>query len=518
MIDFLLEHSPPLLVAVPLFAAFLTPVVGRLSSRVRDGIVLLSLAFSTFLSFLLAQDIYKNGIRVYTFGAKIPSLTSPAGIPIRIIFEVDGLSIFMAIVSLTIALLAAIYSMGFIKKEEGADRYYTLLLLMVVGMIGLELTGDMFNFFVFLEITSIASCALIAFWIDRPESLEASFKYIIISAIGALFVLLAVAFLYGQYDLLNIGALANAIKYTFIDKIALVLLLVALAMKAGVAPMHMWLPDAYGEAPPSVTFAIIAATQASLYGVIRVCYTLYSSMLNPTVIGSILIGLAIISIIVGVTMAIIQKSITRSIAYIAVAEIGYMLLAVGTGLVARAQAYAVVALKGGIFHIFNDALDLGLLFLCAGAVIFCTRERTFDRLGGLARNMKYTSMLFLVGLLAVSGMPPMNGFASKLLIYESTYQFNPILAIVAILGSILILAVFAKIFYSIFLGPELPHLKNVRDAPAPMLVAMFIVTAIIIFFSLFPGYVIDTIVSPAVNAMNNPSSYIGAIIKAAGGV
>ncbi len=511
--DFLLEHSPPLIVAIPLFASFLIPVISRISSRARDGIALASVSFSTFLSFLLAQDVYKNGIKVYTFGASVPSLTRPAEIPVRIIFEVDGLSVFMVIISLVIALLAVIYSTAFTRKErEGADRYYTLLLLMVVGMVGMEMTGDMFNFFVFLEITSIASTALIAFWIVRAESLEASFKYIIISSVGALFVLLAIAFLYGEYDLLNIGALADAMRYTFIDKVALVLLLSALAMKSGIAPMHMWLPDAYGEAPPSVTFALIAATQASFYGIIRVCYTLYSSMFNHVVIGSLLIALALVSIIVGVTMSIVQSSLTRSIAYIGVAEIGYMLLAIGTGLIVKTENYGIVALKGGIFHIFNDALDLGLLFLCAGAVILSTGERSFDRLGGLARNMKYTSILFLIGLLAVSGMPPMNGFASKLLIYESTYRLNPILAIVAILGSILILAVLAKIFYSIFLGPELPHLKDAKEAPTAMLVAMFLVAGIIVFFSLFPGYVIDKLVVPAVDAMKDPTAYINAIM------
>ncbi|HHH79728.1 MAG TPA: NADH:ubiquinone oxidoreductase [Thermoplasmatales archaeon] len=515
----IITHSPALLIAIPLFAAFITPLLSRIHRRARDGFVLIVLAATELLALLLAQDIYANGIRKYVFGATLPSLTHPGtmSIPVRIIFEIDGLSIFMVLISLTIAFVAAIYSSSFFKKEDGLDRYYTLLLLVTVGMVGMELTGDLFNFFVFLEITSIASCALIAFWVDRGESLEAAFKYIVISSIGALFVLMAIGFLYGQYDALNIAALANSIQFTFIDKVALVLLLAALTMKAGIAPMHMWLPDAYGEAPPSVTIAVVAATQASLYGVLRVCFTLYGKglRLNMAAVGWTLIGLGLLTIFIGVTMALVQRSLTRTIAFAAVGEIGYMVIGAGTALAAGAQNFATVALKGGVFHIFNDVLDIGLLFLVAGAIIYATKERDLNNLGGLAKRMKCTTVFFLIGLLAVAGMPPLNGFASKILIYESTYQLNPIISIIAILSSILLLAIFVKIFYSLFLGPELPHLRDVKEVPKGMLVAMAILATLIIIFGLFPGYVLQTIVDPAVAALSNPTSYINAILGGA---
>ncbi len=517
----LIIHSPALLVAIPLFGAFLTPIVGRLGGRIRDALVLLFLGITEILAILLAQDVYANGIRSYVFGASFSSFTHPStfSLPVRIIFEVDGLSIFMVIISITLAFIAAVYSISFIKKENGLDRYYTLLLLMTVGMIGMELTGDMFNFFVFLEITSIASAALIAFWADRAESLEASFKYIVLSTIGALFVLLAIALLYGQYDALNMAAIASSLQNTMLDKVALVLLLVALAMKAGVAPMHMWLPDAYGESPSSITFVLIAATQASLYGLMRIAFTLYGyNKIDMIPVGWFLVTLAIVTIFIGVTMALIQTGITRAIAYAAVGEIGYMLLGIGAALSIASKegaAVATVALQGGIFHILNDALDIGLLFLVAGAIIYATRERSINNLGGLARNMKYTTIFFIIGLLAVSGIPPMNGFASKLLIYESVYRVNPILSIIAIIASIFLLAVFVKIFYSIFLGPEQPHLKNVKEVPLSMLVAMFTVSILIILIGLFPGYVINTFVNPAVYALRDPSSYVAAIIGGA---
>jgi multicomponent Na+:H+ antiporter subunit D len=193
-----------------------------------------------------------------------------------------------------------------------------------------------------------------------------------------------------------------------------------------------------------------------------------------------------------------------------------MFLGVGTGLTVienpdlalSTAPFALQAIKGGIFHIFNDALDVGLLFMVAGAIYYATKETNLNKLGGLARNMKYTTIFFLIGLLAVAGIPPMNGFSSKLLIYQSTYQLNPILTIIAILASIMLLAIFVKVFQSAFLGPKLPQFDNVKEVPASMLFAMGIITALIIVFGLFPDLVINTIVEPAANALVDTQAYL----------
>ena len=519
------EYTPALIVAVPLLGAFLTPLISRINDKLRNIFVILVLGLNSLLVGLLAFNIFTKStpdspfIYTYIFGAK--DVTLPV---VRILFEVDAMSIFMAIIASILVFVAVIYSWAFMKENTGLDKYYTLILLLTAGMLGMMLTGDMFNFFVFLEITSIASCALIAFWTNKAESVEAAFKYIVISAMGALFVLFAIALLYGQYDALNIAVLSNAIQYTFLDKIALVLVIVALAMKAGIVPMHMWLPDSYSRAPSTVTLVLVGATLASLYGVLRVIFTLYGNiLLEPAkfdisvsmFIGWLIIPLAVISIIVGVIMALRQTDFKRLIAFAAVAEIGYMFLAIGTGLAAMGTAYGRTALEGGIFHIINDALDVGLLFLVAGAIYYATKEWSLDEMGGLARNMKYTTIFFIIGFLAVAGMPPFNGFASKLLIYESTYQLNPILAIVAILCSILLLATFVKVFHSAFMGPKLPKFANVKEVPRSMLFAMGIIACIIIFFGLFPNLVIENIVRPAADALVNNAQYISEILGGA---
>lgn len=516
LLDGLLLHSPALIIAIPLFSAFLMPLVSRVHAKLRNIFAVVMLGITGCFIGLLATDVLTNGPRIYIFGATDLSLPL-----VRILFEVDGISIFMAIITFLLAFIAVIYSWSFMNEQDGLDKYYTLFLLLVTSALGMELTGDIFNFFVFLEISCIASCALIAFWVYEGEALEAAFKYIVISSVGALFVLFAIGIFYAQYNALNIATIAQALQFSFLDKIALVILIVVLGMKAGLAPMHMWLPDAYGRAPPSVTLIIMSATLASFYGVLRVIFTLYGNVLSTpvrfdlplhVVLGWILIALAVISILIGVIMALIQSDLMRLIGYTAVAEVGYMFLAVGTTIAALGTPYATVALHGGILHVFNDALDIGLLFLVAGAIYYVTKKRSLDDISGLARTMKFTTIFFMIGLLAVAGMPPLNGFTSKFLIYESVYQLNPILSIVAILCSILMLAIFIKVLYAAFLGPELPHLKDVKEAPRSMLLAMGVFAALAIFIGLFPNIILDSLVKPAADALLNHAQYISTVI------
>jgi multicomponent Na+:H+ antiporter subunit D len=226
----LIAHSPILIIAIPLAAAFLTPLIGMASQKARNTLVIVSLTFVVFLVFALAKDISINGIHVYTLGATAPSVEVATGliIPVRIILEVDGMSVFFSIIWSIVSLAAAIYSISHIANETGQNRFYTLLLLMVTGGFGLMFTGDLFNLFVFLEIASISGAALIAYRTKFVDTQEGGFKYIVVSAIASLMVLFAIGLLYAQYNSLNIAYLAQVIQYTMLDKIALALFLIAL--------------------------------------------------------------------------------------------------------------------------------------------------------------------------------------------------------------------------------------------------------------------------------------------------
>jgi multicomponent Na+:H+ antiporter subunit D len=262
---------------------------------------------------------------------------------------------------------------------------------------------------------------------------------------------------------------------------------------------------------------LVASTQVSLYALFRVTFTLYGITSNVPIVGWYLIALGLLTMFVGVTMAIPQRDIKRLIAYMGVSQIGYMLIAVGVGFTLLPDpiafnAYGFRAIEGGIFQLINDSMYMGLLFLAAGALYYRVGTRNLNKMGGLARPMKLTSICFLIGTLAIAGIPPFNGFASKFMIYETVYQFNPVISIVAMLVSIITLAAMVRAFSSAFMGPPLPEYKEVKEVPRSMLVGMVILALIVIGFGLFPSLIVDKLVEPAAQALISQQSYISSIL------
>jgi len=514
-VEYLTLHSPVLIIALPLLAAFITPLLGRLGDRWRNALNGVLMVCVIFLVITLAVDVYTGGMRVYTLGAPIPGMTIPQDftLPVRILLQVDGMSVFMAITVSVVTLAALVYSFQFMKGKSGQDGFYSLLMLLYAGMVGLVLTGDMFNLFVFFEIISIAGAGLVAYRAAQADALEGSFKYIIISTVSGLMVLFSIGLLYGQYNVLSIAALAQDIQYTTPDMGALALLIIAFALKLAAVPLHMWAPDTYSVAPAGITPMVYTSSAASMYALYRVTFTLYGGHFEPASIGWLIIILGVLSMLVGVLMAIRQTDIKRLMAYHAISQSGYMLLGLGVGVAVLADPVALAsygrnAMDGGLFHLINNALYKGMLFLTAEAIFFRIGTRDLNMMGGLGHNMKWTAVFFIIGALAIAGIPPTNGFASKLLIYQSVFQFNPLLSVIAMFVSLLTLASFAKVFCSAFTGPQLAVWKDTKEVPASLLVGMGIMAVCIIFFSLFPGLVIDNIIAPATDALLDQSGYI----------
>jgi multicomponent Na+:H+ antiporter subunit D len=234
-------------------------------------------------------------------------------------------------------------------------------------------------------------------------------------------------------------------------------------------------------------------------------------------LGWIIIILGVLSMFIGVTMAIPQKDVKRLMAYHAISQTGYMLLGVGVGLAvignpAMLDTYGIIAMQGGIFHIINHAMYKGLLFLTAGAIFYRTGTRNLNELGGLGHSMKWTMIFFIIGALAIAGIPPFNGFASKLMIYESVFLFNPLLSIIAMVVSILTLASFVKVFHSVFMGPKLPRYSDVQEVPIPMLAGMALLALMVILFGIFPQQVVDILIAPAASALIDQGGYISSVL------
>ena len=520
MSAFLSQHAPALLIAIPLLAAFATPLVGYAGRSIRNLWVLLAVTLTSLVGLFIAHQVFTTGTIIYVFGAADAVLSIPGdsgGIPIRIIFTIDGMSALMTVIASIVGFAGTIYALKSESERSGQDSFYALLLLLITGVFGMVCTGDMFNFFVFLEIASLAGAALVAYRVDKGVAVEAGLKYAFLSTAGALSFLMGVGILFGQYNTLNMAMLAERIQYTQLDVIALVLMVVPLAMKCGAVPMHFWTPDAYPTAPAAITAMLVVSSQASLYGLARVLYTLYGTLCNYETFGWFVIILGVLSMFIGVTMAIPQKDVKRLMAYHAVSQTGYMLLGLGVGIAVLGNkdalnAYGTTAMAGGIFHIINHAMYKGLLFLTAGVVFYRTGTRNLNKLGGLGHSMPITMIFFMIGALAIAGIPPFNGFASKVMIYESVFKFNPFLSIIAMVVSILTLASFVKVFHSIYMGPKLSAYSKAKEAPLSMLIGMGVLAVVVVVFGLIPDTVVNGIITPAVEALVDKGTYISTVL------
>ncbi len=511
------EQIPIVIIVLPLIAAFLQPLMAFFSFKTRDAMIIaLLLAVNVMLFYLIPPIALAGKTMYYTLGAADPRSFTPQGLdfPIRIVLKIDAFSLFTGIIVGIVTITTFLFSAGCVKNEESKKYFTTLFLLFTSGLLGMSFTNDLFNFFVFLEIASISGAALVAYDRRSKHSPYAAYKYILISTIATTFFLFGVALCYAQYGSFNIQYIHSVLKYSYLDKIALIFILLAMAMKAGAVPMHFWVPDTYSEAPAPVSAMLKVSGMVSLCAMFKFAFTLFGPSANGTgvnyqTLGWIIIVLGVLSMFIGVTMALIQHDVRRLMAFHAVSQTGYMLLGVGVGIAVMGggestafKTFGKIAITGGIFHIMNNAFYKNLLFLTSGVMERRFGTRNLNSMIGMGHGDTLTTVVFMIGALAIAGIPPFNGFDSKLMIYESVYKFSPTLAIIAIFVSVMTLASFMKVFYSAFMGPGRDDLIVDKEPLTVTASTGLIVLAILIVAAgLFPGLVIDYIVQPAVEAL-----------------
>ena len=518
--------APPMLVAWPLLGAFLLAPAARIGRWVRSLVFLLALALAAATAGACAWQVLGGGAPLdWVFGAADPRALLPAGgaVPVRILFRVDAAGAAMLLAAAVVSLAAGVSSLRSEAGATGRTGYQSLFLLLTAAVYGMCATGDAFNLFVFLEITTLAGAAIAAYRIDGGLAAEAGLKYAAIGSLGGLAFLLGVGLLLAQHDALNIGALAAGFAahgLTDLDKTAFVLMAAPLAMKCGSVPMHHWTPDLYSRAPASGSPVLIISSQASLFGLFRVCFSLFGAAAGGPLrlMGWALVAMAVASMFIGVTMALAQHDVKRLIAHHGVSQTGYMLLGAGVCLAVLGKPGAVGdygrdALAGSLYHVVNYAVYNSLLFLAAGAVVFRTGRRNLDAMGGLGRQMPVTMLCFAVGALAIAGIPPMSGFASKWVLYETVFRWSPLLSVVAMVVSLLTLASFVKVFQAMFLGPPMKTWSGVREVPFPWLAAMIVLAALSVLMGLFPDVLMDRLLRPAADALVDARAYLPDVLK-----
>ncbi|MEE9323489.1 MAG: proton-conducting transporter membrane subunit [Candidatus Aenigmarchaeota archaeon] len=459
-------------VAVLIIAAFLMLVLRR--DLIAIGAILISF-------FMMVVLFFQGEIAIVRFGGWAP--------PFGIVWVMDGLSLFIGLLVTGISSLVAVYSIKYIKERK--HRFYTLLCLMTAGLLGVCLTGDIFNLYVFFEILSIASYGLVSFFLDE-DAIEGAFKYIIMGSFGSSFILLGITLLYGLTGTLNFADLALKISHSPIFMIALGLIIGGFALKAAIIPFHAWKPDAIEGTPaPMGAIFTTASSAIGVYGIMRILFIFGLIQLNFA-----LIGFGVLTMMVGALLALVQLNVKRMLAYSSISQMGYVVMVIGFG--------TTLGLTSGLYHILNNTLIKGLLFMGIGCVIYLTKKENLNEMG-----INNTPLLICmgIGVLSMAGIPPLNGFVSKWLIFMASWEINPILTILAILASAITLAYGLKIFSSIFLTEK----RFGGGIPKIMLIPVIILTVLCVLIGIFPQLGLS-IVEPAANALLNQNQYITAVL------
>ena len=457
----------PLMVALPLLAGFILPLLPRRWGRVADVLAVAMAAALVILS-LAALGLSDT---VYTMGAWKP--------PIGINLVLDGASRLMLLVITVITLAVVLYCPPYMDRFTSKHRFYALFFLMVAGMNGVVLTGDMFNLFVFLEIASIASYALVAFGCERDE-LEASFRYLVLGTLASYMLLLGVVLLYAKLGTVNMahlstkiaeaGGLAPRQPLTALFAFATVLFICGLGLKAALVPFHAWLPDAHPSAPTPIS-AMLSGLLIKAIGVYALIRVLFSVIGMTPILSDVLMTLGALSMVIGVLLAVGQWDFKRLLAYHSISQIGYVVLGIGLA--------TPLGVAAGLFHLLNHAVFKSLLFLNAGAVEYRTGTRQLDEMGGLNKRMPVTGATSFVASMSIAGVPPFNGFFSKLLIIIACFQAGRWgFAVAAVVVSILTLASFMKVQKYAFFGRLGQKWQAVREAPGPMVASMVLLAVL----------------------------------------
>jgi len=467
--------SLELLLIVAFAGPFITYLFGKISSGLRD-----SLAVLNGLALVV--------ITICLYGQSIEKPLHIGYLDLTFVLRMNMLSWFFAITIVGIGLLSLIFSIRYMKKNERLDYYTFTMLFINASMLGTVISGDLLSFFIFWEMMSWCTYLLISY--KGGKALFAGLKYIIMSIIGSLAMLLAIISLYVTFGTLNITELAVYMQTVSINYVLFILILFSITFIIINAfwPLHTWLPDAHAEAMSPFSSVLSAVlVRKGMYGLYLFMYVIVGyNILQKLSIGfisynSILCWIGAITIVFAAFTALVQNDSKRILAWSTVGQGGYMILGVAFG--------SSLGMAGGTFHVLNHCIYIGLLFFVAGSIEYRTHGvRDLNSLGGLIKRMPVTFIGGLVGILGLIGMPLTNGFVSKWLIYKTLIlNGHPFLAFAAFIGTWGTILYGYKFIHNIFLGQLPESYKDVREVPFTMQIPIILLTALVILFGVLPG-------------------------------
>ena len=471
----MIAHLPALQVAIPLFAA---PLCVLLRKGTLPWLIAVAVSWVALLiAGIQLDNVIDDGPISYALGG----FAAPFGIEYRI----DPLNAFMLLIVSGIAAVVLPFARKSVEAEIREDQhflFYGAFLLMLTGLLGMAVTGDVFNLFVFIEIAALSSYALIAMGKNR-RALRAAFTYLVMGTAGATFILIGIGLLYVVTGTLNMADLAQRlqpINETRTVLVAFTFILVGVSLKLALFPLHLWLPNAYTYAPSVVSaFLAATATKVAIYVLLRFVFTIFGVdfSFGALPLQEIFLVLAIASIVIASTVAIYQNNVKRLLAYSSLAQIGYIILGFSYG--------NVTGLSASIMHLFNHAATKGALFLIMGCVVYRVGSAHMDRLQGLGRRMPLTMFGFTIAGLSLIGVPLTAGFISKWYLVLGAMERGWWPAAVLVLAtSLLAVAYVWKVVEVAYFRPLPEDAAEVTDPPLSMLIPAWILILATIYFGI----------------------------------
>jgi multicomponent Na+:H+ antiporter subunit D len=468
---------------VPLLGAALMPFLRKIWSKGTGIVAILVTLYQIFITGWMA---YQNLVLQQSINMERWILNQAFAL------QIDGLSMVALLAIGLVGLVTVVFSINYPLDEDRRPGYYALILLAITGMNGLVMATDLFSLYVFMEIVSITSFILIAYQYD-DFGIEGSFKYMMLSAVATVFLLVAIALLFALTGGVSFNELGAGVKGGGpVATLCFAFIFFALSLKAGMIPFHGWLPDAYtsSPAPVSILLAGIVTKIAGVYTMIRVIMAVFG--LNPAFLNLLMI-IGAISTVLGAFFALGQKDFKRMLAYSSISQIGYIMMGFATG--------SPLGLIGAVFHFFNHAVFKSLLFINAGSVEAATKTRNFDELGGLAEKMPVTGVTSIIGLLSTAGIPPLAGFWSKLIIIVALWNAGfHFFAFVAVFASVVTLAYLLSLQRNVFFGKIREGLEGIKEVSPALYWPAIIMAAITVLGGILIPLFYDKLLNP-INSM-----------------
>lgn len=478
----LTSNLPALQVVVPLLAALLC-ALSRRGWLAWFIALVVSWAMPVSAGYMLIE-VLTNGPISYALGGWPP--------PYGIEYRVDALSgLIILLVSIGAAVMLPYANLS-VESEIPEDRqawFYTMYLVCLSGLLGIALTGDAFNAFVFLEVSSLSTYAMVAMGKDK-RALVAAYQYLIMGTIGATMYVIAVGLLYTMTGTLNLVDMADRLGDVGAAPpvfAALAFITVGVSLKFALFPLHGWLPNAYAYAPSFATaFLAATATKVSVYLLLRFFYSVYgvNFVFNAQPVTEILLAMSILAMFVASLVAVFQENIKRMLAYSSIAQIGYITLGISMA--------SQTGLTGGIVHIFNHAIIKGALFLAVGCVVYRVGGCRIGDFAGLGRKMPWTMGAFVLAGLAVIGVPGTAGFVSKWYLGLAALEHDLWwLLLLLVLSSLISVVYIGRVVEAAYFREPTGATAEAREAPLPMLVPTWVLAIATVYFGIDTSWTVD---------------------------